>query len=237
MAEADGVHPMKKHLLIPVVALLPWSAQAAVSVYVEPRVSHVTYSEDPALEDDRGITINSDLPSSVATLVAGIEITPRFGIELRYSVLDDLRVQRVYPGWPYGIGLPGDPFFLTSPDALTIAPWWYPEYEHHQKSTLTSLGIPIKVASLDKLSLSFTPLLTQERSEITISRLPWPYEIILAGQNMVVRREKETTLHAGAELGLSYQLHDHLSVTASYTYSPLETFDASFTSLGLRIKF
>jgi hypothetical protein len=227
---------MKKHLLIPVIALLPWTAQAAVSVYLEPRVSHVLYSGDPRLENDHGVVIESDLPNAVGTLVAGVEITPHVGIELRYSMLDDLRVRRIYPSWSWGIGLPGDPI-IASPDVLSIVPWWYPEYEHHQKSTLFSLGVPIKIARLDKLSVSFTPLLTQEESEVTISQMPWPYDVIIAGQKIVIRREKETSLHAGAELSVNIQVHEHLSVNASYTYSSLETFDASFASIGLRVKF
>ncbi|MGC4075291.1 MAG: hypothetical protein QM760_22875 [Nibricoccus sp.] len=48
---------------------------------------------------------------------------------------------------------------------------------------------------------------------------------------------KDSSTHWGAEISAGFKLSKHLGVTASYTYSPLEKFDAHLVSLGLRFSF
>jgi hypothetical protein len=212
--DQKSFHPMKTKLLVSLAILLPWSAHGAF--FIEPRVSYVDIAGTPNI-GDRGYVTSSDLPQTTVGIAAGCTITSRISVELRYTSIDGIRVNKA------GSDIFGVPPGLH-PTGLVF------DYAYLQDSRIFAVALPLKLVDQGKITFSLVPLLQLERSDIELfqprgSLAAWP-----------IRHETANEFHVGAEVNIAYRLGSRTELTLNYTYSPLKAFDAHFVSAGLRVK-
>jgi hypothetical protein len=213
------VQLMKTHhlLLLSAWLLLPCAAQSAL--YIEPRLAHLNISGTPDV-GDVGVENSSDIPRYIPMINLGWEITSRINLEVRYAEIDDIVVNKTAMS---GAIFPLPPGHGT---ITVLTP-----YTYSQKSRLITTALPLDVVVAGKFTLTLTPMIQFEQTHTQLDRkngvpnLPPIYE------------KKTKSDHFGGEIGASYNFRDPIAATISYTYSPLQRFDAHFVSAGLRFKF
>lgn len=223
-------------------ALLVSATATATSaaVYVEPRVSWLDISGTPNI-GDRGWTAQADEPDVVPTLVVGYELSPRVCLELRYTSVGTIDHRKFAPSSAI---FPGDEVYL---------PYVRP-YEFHQRTQLYTIAVPIRMAEHKRVTVTLTPLIVAEDSEIEVADyvyldLPvtiqasdasvstWPYPFAPGNNRRVLRREDGIKLRAGAEIAVRYAVTPTLAVTAHCSWLNLRSADLFTYGPGLEFRF
>ncbi|MBI2514519.1 MAG: outer membrane beta-barrel protein [Opitutae bacterium] len=212
--------------LLPTLALFATVSAATVAsaaVYVDVTAAKLEISGTPAI-GDIGAKLDDDLPSSAVTFAVGYEVTPRIAVELRYSDLGDIRINKVSPVWA-----------LFPPSGAVAQTLRY--YRYKQSTQLYTIALPIKLIAHGPFSLSIAPLAHFDRSEITLTDLWVNVQTFAPQPPTIAYRDTRAKLHVGGELKLAYRFSDHVGVHASYSYSALETYDAHLIGAGLEVRF
>ena len=217
---------MKNKLLLTLLTTCGILA-AQAEIYVEPRVSYLAVGGSPDI-GDIGHETGTDRSSPAVSLAVGYVFTPRLSLELRYSHLGDLTVFKESPTWQ-----------IFPPDGEVTLPA-VRLYDLVQRTELFSVAARFRVWSGDKLSVSLTPMLQIESSEVKLLEAgispPLPY-VTLVPAGTVITRRTDTEVQPGAEISIDYQFSERIGGGLHYTYSPLSTYDAHLIGAGLIFKF
>ncbi len=222
---ASAMLTKTKLLLSLLILVLTGTAHAAF--YADLRLSHLTVQGTPEI-GDIGVETGSDLPELSATIALGYELSKRANLELRYTHLGDLTVDKISP-YPTVFPLkPGE-----------VVPFVTSTYGFKQRTSLLAVALPFQLWGQDKFSLHLTPLLQCERADVELlaGSLPALPNANTVPVGTVFYRRSTTELHAGIELDLGYRLTPRTRLHFNYTYSPLSNFDAHLFGTGLEVKF
>jgi len=214
-----------KNKILPLLLSLTAFSTAHAAVYIDLRLSHLMAAGTPDI-GDVGRETGTDFPSVAASMAIGYEISPRLSLELRYTHLGDLTINKVSANWT--------PF----PSQIVLPA--VRRYDFEQRTDLWGIAVPVQVWKKGNLSLQLTPLLQIEHTDVkfrdqgTFPPLP---DIDFVPPGYVFLRRSTTEVQPGAEVALSYHLGSRTTVLLHYTYTPLSTFDAHLFGAGLQAKF
>lgn len=207
---------------LPVLALFIFQACLAhAAFYVEPRFSYLHVAGTPNI-GDLGAVESSDIEHLAPEIALGHTITPRLGVELRYTALGEVAANKVSPNWK---------IFPT--DNPLIASLHY--YRYVQKTSVVSVALPFQLVEAKNFTARLTPLVHRAEAKVEFWERS-PNVLLVAGGGPILHR-RETTVRAGAEISAAYALGTRAAVTVHYTYLPLPGFEAHLFGAGFNWRF
>jgi hypothetical protein len=207
---------------LPVLALFILHAcLARAAFYVEPRVSYLHIAGTPNIAD-LGAVQNSDTERFAPGIALGYTLTPRLGLELRYTALGEVSANKVSPDWK---------IFPTDNPVIAIPHY----YRYVQETSVTSLALPFQLVDAKKITVWLTPLV--QRAEAKVELWEQSPNVLLVAGGGPIHHRRETPVRAGGEISAAYALGTRAAVTVHYTYLPLPGFDAHLFGAGFTVRF
>lgn len=198
------------------IALVPLVSNAAF--YVEPRASILVVGETPSI-GDIGYEVSTDSSEFVPGFVAGIGLSTRLALEVRYTRIGEFSTRKE------------SPTFQIFPADVTL-PALRP-YELTQRTDLYSLALPVTIYHQNKLTVKLTPVASFEhtRTELHDPNL----QTFAVATPLVQRNENE--FQPGLEVSAGYALSELTALNLHYFYSPMKNYSAHLFGAGLTLKF
>lgn len=216
----------KNTLLLSLSLLALAATTAPAAFYADLRASHLALQDTPDI-GDIGAKTGSDLSPLSLTFAVGYELSPRVDLQLRYTHLGNITINKVSP---YATVFPLKPGEVSA----TVVT----NYIFKQRTNLFSLALPFQIWEKEKLSLRLTPLLQLETAKVELgfggTMLPYVSSVPVG---TVFHRRSTTELHAAGEIALGCRLSESARAYLHYTYAPLSNFDAHLFGTGLELKF
>lgn len=196
-------------------------------VYLEPRADVLHVPGTPNI-GDIGRKVSQDFDAFALGGVLGYELADHLHLELRYTRIGRFRVTKQSSNLNIFPPLPGQ---FVLPAIL--------DYDYEQRSNLFSLAVPVSLLPSRRITLSITPMVVVEDSDVTLT------EFFLGSSNgePLTRREirlvqrSARVAHPAGEIMAGWRLTDRLLATVHYTYLPLDHFDAHLFGISVAVRF